>query len=236
MTMMEAPQTRNSGPSTRSAYLFTGQAFLRAERFEEAVACFEMALSVDPGDPHAWNCKAATLGMIGRRDSELDTTASLRYFDDALACLDRALNLNPHHAGAWFNKGLLLAEVGRPSDAIAALQRALRLGAGGARAALERLREEDQQEGSRACAEEWARRGRMLAAAGRSEEASDCFLRAVELDSTLAVAWFDRGALLAISGRIEEARSCFRAARRERHPLASAALQRCRVLAERRSG
>jgi tetratricopeptide (TPR) repeat protein len=91
-----------------------GQVCCSARRFDEAIACYDKALELSPGDPLLWRRKGFALLKAGR-------------YAEAAACFDRALALNPDDATVWQRKGYALACMGRSEDALACCEEALAL-------------------------------------------------------------------------------------------------------------
>jgi tetratricopeptide (TPR) repeat protein len=229
MTITEAPGAVLPMPLVPRAYLLTGNAFLNMGRLMEALACFDLAAAADPTSAHAWNCKAAALGTLGREQAANRRADAIPHFREAIGCLDRALELNPHHAGAWFNKGLLLAELERDLEAEVCLECAHRHGARGATPALDELKERVSILGRDSAW--WLRQGRQMALDGRHEEATICFERAADLNASDGEAWYHQGAIHASEGRMAQAARCFEAALARGHTGAEPALRRCLRLA-----
>ena len=69
-----------------------GRQLQRAQRLDEALACFTKALALDPDH----------LEALGNRGSVL---GALRRYDEALRDYDRALALSPNHAMLLYNRG-----------------------------------------------------------------------------------------------------------------------------------
>ena len=118
----------------------------RLGRPDEALACYDRALAIDPQYAMAWNNKGAALGTLGRYDEEIaccdralaidpqykdawvgkgTALAELGQPAEALACYDRALAIDPQYKDAWYNKGVVLGALGRPQEALACFDRAL---------------------------------------------------------------------------------------------------------------
>ena len=89
-----------------------GTALLETGRFDAALASFDRAIALDPGNADA----------LSNRGNAL---AALRRHDDALASFDRALELRPDDPMTLFNRGNTLIALQRPADAVAAYDRAL---------------------------------------------------------------------------------------------------------------
>ena len=176
---------------------------------QEAIACYDRVLEIDPRDAGAWSNKGVALGTLGR-------------YDEAIACLDRALEIDPRDAKAWSNKGLALRNLGRHKEVIACLDRALEIDPGYAEAwsnkgvtlgALGR-RNEAITSYDRALEIDprstiaWSNKGLALGALGRYQEAMDCHDRALEIDPRDAVVWGSKGNALGNLGRYQEAIDC----------------------------
>ena len=85
---------------------------LALERFEEAVASYDKALSVRPDNA---DCHAGR-GLA---------LHALRRFEGALASYDRALAIDPDNGDGWFSRGNALHELRRFPEAVASFERAL---------------------------------------------------------------------------------------------------------------
>jgi tetratricopeptide (TPR) repeat protein len=83
-------------------------------RFDAALADFERALVLDPGNPALAVSRGQTLRIMGR-------------FEDALRDLDRAIELAPDSETAVASRGVILRRLGRFDDAVADLTRAIEL-------------------------------------------------------------------------------------------------------------
>lgn len=92
-------------------------AHVKAERFEEAIACFDRIIAADPNSARAWNSKANSLFRLGR-------------FEDALTCYERAIAISPNDPRIWNNKGLTQDTLGYPMDAVKSFDAAIALDPG----------------------------------------------------------------------------------------------------------
>ena len=76
-----------------------GIALYRQGNFDEALACFDRALTIQPDFPHALNSKGFLLQDLDR-------------MDEALACFQRAVDLAPEFAMARLNLGMAQLKLG----------------------------------------------------------------------------------------------------------------------------
>jgi tetratricopeptide (TPR) repeat protein len=203
-------------------------------RHEEAIACYDKALEIDPGDVNTWSNKGTALGALGRHQ-------------DAIACLDQALRLNPESAPAWSNKGNALDSLGHYEEALGCFAKALQIDPPNAviwhnkGKSLYALARYDQ---ALTCfdksarldphyASAWTGQALCLAALGRPNEAGACLAKAEEIDPQCAddlkrilgarghhqmalnsfngdaATWGTRGTDLLKAGRYEEALMSF---------------------------
>jgi serine/threonine protein kinase/Tfp pilus assembly protein PilF len=179
-------------------------------RFEEAIACFDRALAIEPRDAMAWSNKGAVLVELGR-------------CEDAIACFDKALASDPRHALAWHNKAGALVELGRRLEAMACYDKALAIDLRYVEAWNNKGRSLaffEQHEEAIACFDKalsidprhgaaWLNKGGSLRALGRHEEVLGCFDNAIAIGPRDPMAWNNKGAFLAALGRREEAIDCY---------------------------
>ena len=179
-------------------------------RRAESIACYDVALRLDPQLVSAWFNKGVALFASRRVDEAIAcyeqalklnpmseqvwsnkgvALKSQGRTEDAIACYDRALQVNPRYANAWVNKGVALRALGRTQEALEHYERALRLDPG-------------DEHG-------WTNKGNALYAMGRLEEATVCYDRALALDSDLELTWLNKGMALNALGRYEESLSCY---------------------------
>jgi tetratricopeptide (TPR) repeat protein len=205
-----AVQVSGSGERSVVFWMSKGASLDSLGRREEALACYEKALALDPRDSLVWTNKGSALGSLGRRDEELtcyeaalalDPSATLAWVnkgstltdlgrhEEALTCYDAALALEPRYAGVWTNKGRTLFSLARYEEALACHDKALAV--------------------DRRFAPAWSNKGDALAALGRRSEAIACYEAALAVDPRDAIAWTNKGVALAALGRREEAITCF---------------------------
>jgi hypothetical protein len=107
-------------PHDLAARLDLGQRYLDAARLKDALVQYRAALALDPEDAEA-NAKVGLILFLAERPRT------------ALTWVDRALRTAPDYPEALFIRGwLLLDGLNRPEEAVASLQRYLRLAPFGA--------------------------------------------------------------------------------------------------------
>ena len=112
-------------------------------RGEEALACFDRAIQLEPGEPKGYDHKAVTLARLGRLDDAVRTLdeglrhrpgsgtllarrgvflTMLERMDEAMRSFDEAIRADPQYLETWAYKGDLEQRLGRTADAIASLR------------------------------------------------------------------------------------------------------------------
>lgn len=179
-------------------------------RLEEAIACYDLALALDPLYAEAWDNKGNALGGLGR-------------LEEALACCDHALEINPRAAPGWNNKGITLHDLGRSEEALACYDHALQINPRFEQAWFNKgraLHDLGRSEEGLACYDHalqieprfeqaWSNKGIALSRMGLVEEALACYDHALEINPRSAEAWYDKGVALYRLGRSQEALACY---------------------------
>ncbi|ACK72323.1 TPR repeat-containing protein [Gloeothece citriformis PCC 7424] len=114
--------------------------------WEEAIACWDEALELDPDLSHTWHNRGMALAHLGRLDEALadmdqaikldpedyelwnsraSILFSLQRWEDCLVCWDKVLQLQESYYLAWYNRGFTLEHLGRVPEAIASYHKAL---------------------------------------------------------------------------------------------------------------
>ena len=177
-----APPPAEPSPMGAAEWNNKGLGLEALGRYQEALACYERGLEIDPRRSDLWNNKGAALQRLGRleealacydrgleiapRDSHLWVGKGvalhhLSRYEDALACYERGLEIDPRDSALWHGEGAALHELGRHKEALACYERALEIDP----------RDSDL----------WKNKGLALKALGRTQEAEACFRRAREL-------------------------------------------------------
>jgi len=108
---VQAPQSEEQSATFWSN---RGGSLCSLGRFEEAIACFDKALAIEPEYGHAWSNKGVVLYSLGRNR-------------EALQCFEGALKIDSSDAMAWCNAANVLSTLGQHEDAIRCCDKALAL-------------------------------------------------------------------------------------------------------------
>jgi tetratricopeptide (TPR) repeat protein len=109
---MVSGESEPATSSSMSLLLAKGQVLLETERLQEAVACFQEAITVDPENAEAHLKKGIALERMNR-------------LEPALAAYEEALRLNPKRTVANVYKARVLAALHRYDEAISTYDSAL---------------------------------------------------------------------------------------------------------------
>jgi tetratricopeptide (TPR) repeat protein len=177
---------------------------------QEALACFDQALVLNPASAEPWFNKGVALHALQKKQEALEcyeralavnprseqawsnkgvVLKALGRTGQALDCYQRALELNPRYPEAWTNKGVALRAAGKNDEALGCYQRALQLNPSDAKV--------------------WVNQGNALYALGRMEQALSSYERATMLNAQLEHAWLQKGLALMALGRAEQAVQSF---------------------------
>lgn len=182
-------------PEEQSATFWSnrGGSLCSLGRFEEAIACFDKALEIEPGYGHAWSNKGVVLYSLGRNRESLqcferalkidsrdamawsnagNVLSTLGQHEDALRCCDKSLALDPHNPTTWNNKGNAHHALGRFEEAIVSYQKAVAV---------------DQRD-----ARGWYNQGGSLRALGRHSEAIHAYAKALAINPHSASACYSK--------------------------------------------
>lgn len=193
-------------PADAGLLVSQGIALAQAHRLDEALACYERAIALQPDFAVAHCNRGNLLKDRGR-------------FDEALASYDRAIAAQPDFVVACYNRGVLLEVLQRPADALASYDRAIGIQPALAEAHNNRgsilaefgrlddaLASYDQALARRpGYAEAHNNRGLVLADLGRFDDALASYAQALALRPGYAEAHSNRGMLLVDLHRFDEA-------------------------------
>jgi tetratricopeptide (TPR) repeat protein len=213
-----------------------GNALLRKDKVDDAIAQFQQALQINPGYAEAHNDLGAALLQQGK-------------VDEAIAHYQQALQIEPGSGNAHYNLGNVLLRKGKVDDAIAQFQQALQINPDDADAR-NNLGDALLQKGSvdeaiaqfqkaqqiKPDAETCYSLGNALVQKGSVDEAISCFQKALQINPDYADAHVNLGGALLQKGAVDEAISQFQQALQinpsdveARNNLGGALLQKGRV-------
>lgn len=109
-----ASENRTHGRVFPSSLCTLGNAYLRAQRYDEALLSFRRALRIEP-HPRSYT----GLAVLYRQVDQLE---------DALIAIDRALRMEGGgHAKAFYEKGIILRRMGRLNESLVCFDQAIKL-------------------------------------------------------------------------------------------------------------
>jgi len=186
-----------------------GVALDTLERHEEAVACYDRGLEINPLGIGLWQNKGVALRALGRyeeavacydrgleitpRDATLWTAKGsalnyLKRYAEAVACYDQGLEINPRDSDPWKCKGLALYSLQRYEEAVACYDRGLEIS--------------PRDSGL------WKNKGVALYYLRRYAEAVACYDRGLEINPRDSGLWKNKGLALYYLRRYAEAVAC----------------------------
>ena len=108
------PQAQTSPPGSGGTPKIAASLYLKAKRYQEALAAFEQAIRLDPEDASIYNGKGLVLSELKR-------------YQEALAAYEHAIRVNPYFTNAYINKGFVLYNLKRYLEALIPFERAIQL-------------------------------------------------------------------------------------------------------------
>lgn len=91
-----------------------GIGLIQKGQIDEAIACFDSAIKINPNEYQAWYNKGTTLELMER-------------YADAIKCFDEVNRIDPEYSRAWVLKGHSLAKLTRYDEAQSCFDRAQKL-------------------------------------------------------------------------------------------------------------
>jgi tetratricopeptide (TPR) repeat protein len=91
-----------------------GSALLLLQRPQEALACFDQVVALQPNVLAPWICRGNVLVQSNR-------------WELALECYDAALGLNPNRPECWNNRGVALSKMGKLHEALSSFEQAIKI-------------------------------------------------------------------------------------------------------------
>lgn len=93
-------------------YYGDGLNFSSQGQYADAVAAYDKAVFIRPGNADAWNNRGVALENLGQ-------------YNEAVSSYDKAVTLQPGFAEAWYNRGVALRKMGRYADAVMSYDKAV---------------------------------------------------------------------------------------------------------------
>ncbi|MGN6630323.1 MAG: tetratricopeptide repeat protein [Candidatus Nitrosocosmicus sp.] len=174
--------------------------------YNEAIACYDKAIELNPDYTDAYYNKGLLLNHLGDHNQaiacydkaiELDPQFSWPYYNkgiiltaygynnEAIACYDKAIELNPYNADAYNNKGLSLYYLGSYNEAIACYDKAIDLNPQNTDA--------------------YYNKGLLLYYIEDNNEAIACYDKAIELNPQFSYSYYNKAQALSAVERYAEA-------------------------------
>jgi len=125
-----------------------GMCFRKMQKYDEAIAYCDKALSIDPENTFALNVKGSSLSDLKRYDESVIShtkllkitplddfiwtgkglaLSHLSKYDEAIFCYDKALKIKPDNDEYWFNKGEALHKLSKYSESILCYEKGLEI-------------------------------------------------------------------------------------------------------------
>ena len=187
-------------------FLSLGDLLLSAERYKDALDCYQKALELDQSNASTFVGLGVALGHLERYEEALESCQKaidlapeyvnawvnrgkallhLKRYEEALESLLKALDLAPKSVDAWVNRGNTLYNLERYEEALESYQKALDL---------------DTES-----VDAWVNRGAVLLNLKRYEEALETLQKALDLAPKSLDSLLNRGKTLNNPERYEEA-------------------------------
>ena len=187
-----------------------GKVYFDHKNYEEAISCFDRALTLNLQYADAWSYKGFALNRLKR-------------FEEAIACFDKTLSINPQDPEIWNEKGNALSYLGRDEEALVLFDKALTIDPQYIYAltaksyVLNTLKryEETLEYCDKALSiypqypNPLRHKGNALRGLHRYEEALACFNAALTLNPQYGELWYNKGAVLRQLERAEEALAAY---------------------------
>jgi serine/threonine protein kinase len=171
-----------------------GISLVRLGKPQEAIACFDKAIEINPVYAKTWVSKADAFNRLGKLQEaiacydkaiEIDPRYAYAWYNkgdalyrldklqEAIACYDKAIEIDPaYYAFVWLGKGILLSRLGKPQEAIACYSKALEI--------------EPKDFGI------LSDKGDALREIGEYQEAIACYSKALEINPEYPTAWYGK--------------------------------------------
>ncbi|CAD8174781.1 unnamed protein product [Paramecium pentaurelia] len=103
--IVESEDKKQQNIKEAERLLNEGVALNNLNKYQDAIECYDKAISINPKYDKAWSNKGDALNNLNK-------------YQDAIECLDKAISINPKFDSAWNNKGSALNNLNKYQDAI----------------------------------------------------------------------------------------------------------------------
>jgi tetratricopeptide (TPR) repeat protein len=179
-------------------------------RYEEEIASYNRAISINPDEHQAWYNRGVSLHKLGRYEEAIDSytrfisikpdepeawygkgtaQGSLGKYEEAIDSFDLTIELKSDHCGAWHDRGICFHYLGRYEEAIFSYDQALSIEVNDYKS--------------------WSDRGISLTSLGRYEEAIDSLNHAISIEPDEYIPIHNQGWVYSKSGKFAESLNYF---------------------------
>ncbi|XZN99604.1 MAG: tetratricopeptide repeat protein [Microcoleus sp.] len=189
---------------TAGDYAKQGDACFFENRYEDAIAAYNLALQIQPDLADTWNNRGVVLTRMQR-------------YPEAIASYEQATAIRPNYPDAWNNRGVVLLELQQYQDAIASYEQAIQAKPDYADAwnnrgvAFSKIQEYEQAVISYNQAlqikndytDAWNNRGVALSKLQKYEAAIDSYDNAAKIRPDFYRIWYNKARCYALQGQTE---------------------------------
>ncbi len=189
---------------TAGDYAKQGDACFFENRYEDAIAAYNLALQIQPDLADTWNNRGVVLTRMQR-------------YPEAIASYEQATTIRPQYPDAWNNRGVVLLELQKYPEAIGCYEQAIQAKPDYADAwnnrgvAFSKMQEYEQAVISYNKAlqikndytDAWNNRGVALSKLQKYEAAIDSYENAAKIRPDFYRIWYNKARCYALQGKIE---------------------------------
>ncbi|MEG4900007.1 tetratricopeptide repeat protein [Microcoleus sp. F10-A1] len=189
---------------TAADYAKQGDACFFENRYEDAIAAYNLALQIQPDLADTWNNRGVVLTRMQR-------------YPEAIASYEQATTIRPNYPDAWNNRGVVLLELQKYQEAIGCYEQAIQAKPDYADAwnnrgvAFSKMQEYEQAVISYNQAlqikndytDAWNNRGVALSKLQKYEAAIDSYDNAAKIRPDFYRIWYNKARCYALQGKIE---------------------------------
>ncbi|MFB8797460.1 MAG: tetratricopeptide repeat protein [Microcoleus sp.] len=189
---------------TAGDYAKQGDACFFENRYEDAIAAYNLALQIQPDLADTWNNRGVVLTRMQR-------------YSEAIASYEQATTIRPNYPDAWNNRGVVLLELQQYPEAIACYEKAIQAKPDYADAwnnrgvAFSKIQEYEQAVISYNQAlqikndytDAWNNRGVALSKLQKYEAAIDSYDNAAKIRPDFYRIWYNKARCYALQGQID---------------------------------